>query len=131
MGGWVDGWMLCFCRSLRANFLVAEDQYFKRKGNLSHNTRLAYNPNYTVKRDAIFYQIFKRFPNLFFELIGQSPSQVQDYCFESRLSRQEVEAMLGLSLEETKVYQEAKEAGRLEGRLELTALPPIDCNRLD
>lgn len=33
------------------------------------------------------------------------------------LSRQEVEVMLGLSVEQTKVYQEAKEEGREEGRL--------------
>ncbi|MFB2834756.1 Rpn family recombination-promoting nuclease/putative transposase [Floridanema evergladense] len=34
------------------------------------------------------------------------------------LSRQEVEAMLGLRLEESRVYREAKEEGRLEGRQE-------------
>lgn len=34
------------------------------------------------------------------------------------LSRREVEAMLGLRLEESRVYQEAKEEGRLEGRQE-------------
>jgi len=34
------------------------------------------------------------------------------------LSRREVEAMLGLRLEETRVYREAKEEGQLEGRLE-------------
>ena len=32
------------------------------------------------------------------------------------LSRREVEAMLGLRLEETRVYREAKEEGRQEGR---------------
>jgi predicted transposase/invertase (TIGR01784 family) len=37
------------------------------------------------------------------------------YKFSS-LSREEVEAMLGLTLEETKVYQEAKAEGRVEGR---------------
>ena len=36
----------------------------------------------------------------------------------TNLSRQEVEAMLGLQLADTRVYREAKEEGRLEGRLE-------------
>jgi predicted transposase/invertase (TIGR01784 family) len=34
------------------------------------------------------------------------------------LNREEVEAMLGLTLEQTRVYQEAKEEGREEGRLQ-------------
>jgi predicted transposase YdaD len=37
------------------------------------------------------------------------------------LSREEVEAMLGSSLEETRVYQEAKAEGRVEGREEQRA----------
>jgi predicted transposase/invertase (TIGR01784 family) len=36
----------------------------------------------------------------------------------ARLSREEVEAMLGLMLEETRIYQEAKAEGRVEGRTE-------------
>jgi predicted transposase YdaD len=36
----------------------------------------------------------------------------------SKLSRDEVEAMLGLRLEETRVYQEARAEGRAEGRQE-------------
>jgi predicted transposase/invertase (TIGR01784 family) len=36
----------------------------------------------------------------------------------SNLSREQVEAMLGIKLEETRVYREAKEEGREEGRLE-------------
>jgi predicted transposase YdaD len=36
----------------------------------------------------------------------------------SKLSRDEVEAMLGLRLEETRVYQEASAEGRAEGRQE-------------
>jgi predicted transposase/invertase (TIGR01784 family) len=36
-----------------------------------------------VKRDAIFYQIFKRFPSLFFTLLDQAPEQAQGYRFES------------------------------------------------
>jgi len=38
----------------------------------------------------------------------------------ANLSREEVEAMLGLSAQ-TKVYQEAKAEGRAEGRLEMLA----------
>ncbi|BAB74047.1 hypothetical protein ACN23B_11790 [Anabaena sp. FACHB-709] len=34
------------------------------------------------------------------------------------LSREEIEAMLGLKLEETRVYREAKQEGRGEGRQE-------------
>jgi predicted transposase/invertase (TIGR01784 family) len=34
----------------------------------------------------------------------------------ANLSREEVEAMLGVKLEETRVYQEAKQEGREEGR---------------
>jgi predicted transposase YdaD len=34
----------------------------------------------------------------------------------SKLSREEVEAMLGLSLEETRVYQEASAEGKIIGR---------------
>lgn len=44
-------------------------------------------------------------------------STVMIYKF-TQLSRQEVEAMLDLRLEETRVYQEAKEEGRQEGRQE-------------
>ena len=46
---------------------------------------LPYLPNliFFVKRDAIFYKIFKRFPNLFFELIGQPPALARGYRFES------------------------------------------------
>ena len=36
----------------------------------------------------------------------------------SNLSREEVEAMLGIKLEETRVYREAKEEGVQQGRLE-------------
>jgi predicted transposase/invertase (TIGR01784 family) len=36
-----------------------------------------------VKRDAIFYQIFKRFPSLFFILLDQAPEQAQGYRFKS------------------------------------------------
>jgi predicted transposase/invertase (TIGR01784 family) len=36
----------------------------------------------------------------------------------SKMSRQEVDAMLGLKLEETRVYREAKEDGKIEGKIE-------------
>jgi predicted transposase YdaD len=35
-----------------------------------------------------------------------------------RLSRAEVESMLGITLKETRVYREIKEEGRVEGRVE-------------
>lgn len=40
----------------------------------------------------------------------------------ARLSRAEVEAMLGLMLEETRIYQEAKAEGRAERQAELLAV---------
>ncbi|MFN6564018.1 MAG: Rpn family recombination-promoting nuclease/putative transposase [Nostoc sp. ChiSLP01] len=36
-----------------------------------------------MKRDSIYYQIFKRFPGLLFELIDYRPEQVENYRFES------------------------------------------------
>jgi len=36
-----------------------------------------------VKRDSIYYQIFKRFPGLLFELVDNPPLQGQNYRFES------------------------------------------------
>jgi predicted transposase/invertase (TIGR01784 family) len=36
-----------------------------------------------VKRDAIFYQIFQRFPSLLFTLVDHPPEQARDYRFES------------------------------------------------
>jgi predicted transposase YdaD len=36
-----------------------------------------------VKRDSIYYQIFKRFPGLLFELVDNPPPQEQNYRFES------------------------------------------------
>ncbi len=36
-----------------------------------------------MRRDAIFYQIFKRFPSLLFTLVDQPPAQAQRYRFES------------------------------------------------
>lgn len=36
-----------------------------------------------MKRDSIYYQIFKRFPALIFELVDDRPEQAQNYRFES------------------------------------------------
>ncbi|QYO64568.1 Rpn family recombination-promoting nuclease/putative transposase [Leptolyngbya sp. 7M] len=36
-----------------------------------------------MRQDAIFYQLFKRFPTLFFELIAIPPEQARGYRFES------------------------------------------------
>ena len=36
-----------------------------------------------MKRDSIYYQIFKRFPGLLFELVNDPPKQAQNYRFES------------------------------------------------
>jgi predicted transposase/invertase (TIGR01784 family) len=36
-----------------------------------------------VKRDSIYYQIFKRFPGLLFELVNDPPQEAQNYRFES------------------------------------------------
>jgi predicted transposase/invertase (TIGR01784 family) len=36
-----------------------------------------------VKRDSIYYQIFKRFPGLLFELVDDPPIEAQNYRFES------------------------------------------------
>jgi predicted transposase YdaD len=36
-----------------------------------------------MKRDAIFYKIFQRFPSLLFTLLDHPPEQVQGYRFES------------------------------------------------
>lgn len=36
-----------------------------------------------MKRDSIYYQIFKRFPALLFALLDDPPAQANDYRFES------------------------------------------------
>jgi predicted transposase/invertase (TIGR01784 family) len=36
-----------------------------------------------MKQDTIFYQLFKRFPTLLFELISSFPPQAEDYRFDS------------------------------------------------
>jgi predicted transposase YdaD len=34
-----------------------------------------------MKTDAIFYEIFKEFPNIFFEIIGKSETNINIYEF--------------------------------------------------
>lgn len=36
-----------------------------------------------MKRDSIYYQIFKSFPGLLFEVVDHPPVQAQNYRFES------------------------------------------------
>lgn len=36
-----------------------------------------------MKRNSIYYQIFKRFPALIFELVDDRPQEAQNYRFES------------------------------------------------
>jgi predicted transposase/invertase (TIGR01784 family) len=48
-----------------------------------YNTCQFFFVRFAVKRDAIFYQIFKRFPSLFFTLLDQPPAQAKGYRFES------------------------------------------------
>ncbi|MBD2483086.1 DUF4351 domain-containing protein [Planktothrix sp. FACHB-1365] len=85
-----------------------------------------------MRRDPIFYQLFQQSPELLFiearnllarsrqELSSETSRAIMEmlttimvYKF-TNLSRQEVEAMLGITLEQTRVYQEAKEEGREE-----------------
>jgi predicted transposase/invertase (TIGR01784 family) len=39
--------------------------------------------HHLVKTDTIYYQLFKRFPSLFFTLLEHQPKNVKDYRFES------------------------------------------------
>jgi predicted transposase YdaD len=36
-----------------------------------------------VKTDSIWYRLFKTFPGIFFELLGQSPTAAENYEFAS------------------------------------------------
>ncbi len=40
-------------------------------------------PTASMRRDAIFYQLFQRFPSLFFTLLDRPPEQARGYRFES------------------------------------------------
>ncbi len=57
-----------------------------------------------MRRDSIFYKLFQQSSALLFE----------------RLSQAEVESMLGITLQQTRVYQQIKQEGREEGREEAT-----------
>jgi predicted transposase YdaD len=74
-----------------------------------------------MRRDSIFYKLFQQSPNLLFEqpepasrAIIELAITIMVYKFE-QLSRKEVELMLGITLQETRVYREIKEEGREEG----------------
>jgi predicted transposase YdaD len=36
-----------------------------------------------MRRDTIFYKLFKQFPGLLFELVDEPPREAQNYQFES------------------------------------------------
>lgn len=57
-------------------------------------------------------------PSLESSVIIEMVTTIMVYKFE-QLSRREVESMLGITLKETRVYQEIKEEGREEGREEI------------
>ncbi len=82
-----------------------------------------------MRRDTIFYKLFQQYPSLLFELLENPPENADSssnnviiemittimmYKFEN-LKRHEVESMLGITLKQTRVYQEIKEEGREEG----------------
>ncbi len=93
-----------------------------------------------MKTDSILYRLFKTFPGVFFELLGQSPVEAEVsrklvelietiivYKFPQK-SQAEIQAMLGLGdLKQTKVYQEGLEDGERKGRVEgkLEAVPRL------
>jgi predicted transposase YdaD len=74
-----------------------------------------------VRRDTIFYQLFRQSSTLSFELISQPPldldresraiinlvSTIVLYKFGT-LTRDEVDMMLGIELQQTQVYQDAQ-----------------------
>lgn len=54
------------------------------------------------------------------QVIIEMVTTIMVYKFE-QLSRKEVEAMLGITLQQTRVYREIKEEGHIEGRIEEAA----------
>lgn len=86
-----------------------------------------------MRRDTIFYKLFRQFPSLLFDLLDNPPANAATYRFDSvavkeprfeidgvflpSLSRQEIDAMLGITLQETRVYQEAKAEGEEIGQV--------------
>lgn len=90
-----------------------------------------------MRRDSIFYKLFQQSPTLLFELLTNTPNNAEFYSQETserasraiiemittimvykfeNLNRAEVESMLGITLQETRVYREIKEEGREQGR---------------
>jgi predicted transposase YdaD len=64
-----------------------------------------------VKTDIIFYRLFQEFPDIFFELIGNSPETAANYQFSSVEVKQTALRIDGVFLPENedKAIQEAKE----------------------
>jgi predicted transposase YdaD len=52
-----------------------------------------------VKTDSLFYQIFLRFPDSFFDLIGQPRQQAENYQFTSQEVKQLSFRLDGLFIE--------------------------------
>jgi predicted transposase/invertase (TIGR01784 family) len=55
-----------------------------------------------VKTDSIFYRLFQEFPNIFFELIGNSPETATNYQFSSIEIKQTAFRIDGVFLPQTK-----------------------------
>ncbi len=54
-----------------------------------------------MKTDSIFYRLFQEFPNIFFELIGNSPETAKGYQFSSVEVKQTSFRIDGVFLPET------------------------------
>ncbi len=78
-----------------------------------------------MRRDTIFYQLFRQSPALLFDLISYPPQNANAYIFDSIEVKEtafridEVDAMLGIQLEQTRVYQDAKAEGETIGEQKL------------
>jgi predicted transposase/invertase (TIGR01784 family) len=57
--------------------------------------------NQSVKTDSIFYRLFQEFPNIFFELIGNSPENTANYQFSSVEIKQTAFRIDGVFLPQT------------------------------
>jgi predicted transposase YdaD len=84
-----------------------------------------------MRRDSIFYKLFAQSPTLLFELLPNPPANAEAYRTKQEappsssgiiemittimvykleaLSRAEVESMLGITLQETRIYREIRE----------------------
>ncbi len=49
-----------------------------------------------MKTDAIFYQLFKEFPNIFFELIGKPETNIAAYQFDAPSVKQRTFSLDGV-----------------------------------